>query len=90
MSHENDMAGTSLPPLYVVSLSDSFQAFNPPIERIILHLLEDLVCFAHSDMILYVVLCCKRENGVIPQNFPPLAHHCSSAHCQLASSWATW
>lgn len=48
-SNKDDMACTPLSPGNVVSSSNGFQAFNPPITRIVLHLFEDFVSFAHGD-----------------------------------------
>jgi len=38
----------TLSPFNIVSAGNGFQTINPPIKGIVLHLLEDFICFAHK------------------------------------------
>lgn len=65
---QNNVTCATLPPLNVVSGGDCFQTFNPPVKGIVLHLLEDFICFAHEIMILNAIAQRKRiklENWIV-------------------------
>lgn len=54
-SNKDDMARAALSPLNVVSRGYCFQALNPPVAGIVLHLFEDFINFTHGIMILNVI-----------------------------------
>ncbi len=49
------MAGSSLSPFNIFGSSNSFQIINTPIVWIVAHVLKNPICFAHVNMILYVI-----------------------------------